>query len=199
MQRPIPVIIIVSILILLIVGGYFLGWPKYQEFGDKKLEVEGKDTEIRQKQEYLSKLEVFSDRLSEYSDELAEIDFALPTEPSIAALFIFFQKISSENGLILKDTDLGELFSSETPETPETPGTPGERIQKMPFSISVTGSYPALKNFLSVVYRNTRLIEVNSISFSFPEEEEGLFTFNLALETHAYQPKAEKEEAETPE
>lgn len=191
MQRSI-LIIIVSFLILLIVGGYFLGWPKYQEFEDKKLEVEGKDTEIKQKQEYLSKLEVFSDRLSEYSDELAEIDFALPTEPSIAALFIFFQKISSENGLILKDTDLGGLFSSETL------GTPGERIQKMPFSISVTGSYPALKNFLSAVYRNTRLIEVNSISFSSPEEE-GLFTFNLALETHAYQPKAEKEKAETTE
>ncbi len=192
MQRSI-LIIIVSFLILLIVGGYFLGWPKYQELEDKKLEVEGKDTEIKQKQEYLSKLEVFSDRLSEYSDELAEIDFALPIEPSIAALFIFFQKISSENGLILKDTDLGGLFSSETL------GTPGERIQKMPFSISVMGSYPALKNFLSVVYKNTRLIEVNSISFSSPEEEESLFTFNLALKTHAYQPKAEKEKAETPE
>jgi Tfp pilus assembly protein PilO len=192
MQRTIP-IIIVSFLILLIIGGYFLGWPKYQEFENKKLEVQGKDTEIKQKQEYLSKLEVFSDRLSEYSDELAEVDFALPIKPSIAALFIFFQKISSENGLIFKDTDLGGLFSSETTETPE------ERIQKMPFSISVMGSYPALKNFLSVVYKNTRLIEVNSISFSSPEEEEGLFTFNLALETHAYQPKAKKEEAETPE
>lgn len=191
MQRPI-LIIIVGFLILLVIGGYFLWWPKYQELGDKKLEVEGKDTEIRQKEEYLSKLEVFSDRLSGYSDELAEIDFALPTEPSIAALFIFFQKTSSENGLILKDTDLGELFSSEAPKTPE------ERIQKMPFSISVTGSYPALKNFLSVVYKNTRLIEVNSISFSSPEEK-GLFIFNLALETHAYQPKAEKEEAEIPE
>ena len=187
MKRPI-LIIIVGFLILLAVGGYFLGWPKYQEFGDKKLEVEGKDTEIKQKEEYLSKLEVFSNRLSEYNNELAEIDFALPVEPSIAALFIFFQKTISENGLILKDTDLGELFSSEIQ------GTPGERIQKMPFSISVTGSYPALKNFLSVVYRNTRLIEVNSISF--PSSEEGLFTSNLVLETHAYQPKAEKKEAE---
>lgn len=190
-QRIIP-IVIVGLLILLAIGGYFFWWPKYQDFGDKKLEVEGKETEIKQKEGYLSRLEVFSDKMSEYSDELAKIDSALPADPSIAALYIFLKTASSENGLILKDTDLGALYSSETLVTSE------DRIQKMPFSISVSGSYLAFKNFLSVVYRNTRLIEVNSISFSSPEEGEDLFTFNLALRTHAYQEiEEEGEGAET--
>lgn len=184
-QRFIPIIII-GILILLIIGGYFLWWPKYQEFRNKRLEIEGKEADIRQKQEYFSKLEGFSNKLSEYTDEIVKVNSALPDDPSVAALFIFFQKISSENGLILENTDLGRLFS------PEALGVFDEEIKKMPFSVSVSGSYSALKNFLSAIYRNTRLVEVNSITFSYPEEG-GLFTFDLALETYTHQPTKAQE------
>lgn len=177
-QRIIPIIII-FFLILLAAGGYFLWLPEYQEFGNKKAEVEGKDAEIKQKQERLSELEAISVKLSEYSSEVAKINSALPSEPSVAAIFNFIQKTSSENGLILSDIDIGELYSLEPA---------GEEVQKMPFSISVSGSYPALKNFLSAIYKNSRLIEVKSISFAYPAEEKkgSIFIFDLNLETHAY-------------
>lgn len=176
MSRIIPIVIIV-LLFTLILGGYFFWWPKYQEFRNKRLELETKDENIIQREEHLSELENFSDKLTEYKDELSKIDSALPADPSIAALFYFFLKASSENGLILTSHDLGRLYSLESSK---------ERIQKMPFTISLSGSYPAFKNFLSTIYKNARLFEINSISFSSPEEEE-LFTFSLSLETHVFQ------------
>jgi len=115
--------------------------------------------------------------LSTYKEQLSKIDSALPKDPSVAALFNFFQKTSSENGLILTEVDMSGLFSSESS---------GERIQKMSFSISVSGSYSAFKNFLSAVYRNSRLIKVKSISFSSSEQRKDLFDFNLNLETQSY-------------
>lgn len=179
MSQRIISIIIIFFLILLFAGGYFLWSPKYQEFGNKKAEVEGKDAEIKQKQERLSELEAISVKLSEYSNEVSKINSALPIEPSVAAIFNFIQKAASENGLILSDIDIGGLYSLEAG---------GERVQKMPFSISVLGSYSALKNFLSAIYKNSRLIEVKSISFASPGEEMkgGLFIFNLNLQTHAH-------------
>ncbi len=185
MPRIIPIIIVI-ILIALILGGYFLLWPKYQEFKSKKLEVETKDENIRQKGEYLSRLESNANKLSEYANELSKIDTALSVDPSKPNLYNFILKTSAENGLILNSVDIGEVSSEE------------EEIQKIPLSISVSGSYPAFKNFLSVIYKNTRLFEINSISFSSPgETEEGreLFIFSLVFETHVYK-EAEVGEAE---
>lgn len=177
-QRIIPIIII-FFLILLAAGSYFLWLPKYQEFGNKKTEVEGKDAEIKQKEERLSELEAISGKLSAYSSEVSKINSALPSEPSVAAIFNFIQKATSENGLVLSDTDIGELYSLESSE---------ETIQKMPFSISISGSYPAFKNFLSSLYKNSRLVEVESISFASPTEEKkgSIFIFDLKLLTHAH-------------
>ncbi len=186
MSRIIPIIIII-ILLALALGGYFLWWPEYQEFKNKGLELEIKNENVRQKEEYLSKLDGHINKLSEHANELSKIDIALSTDPSKPTLYNFIMKISAENGLILDSLNIGEVSSKE------------EGIQKIPLSISVSGSYTAFKNFLSVIYKNTRLFEIDSIGFSSPreteeEEEKKIFTFSLVLKTHAYKETEIKEE-----
>ncbi len=177
MPRVIPIIIVI-ILLALTLGGYFLWWPEYQEFKDKKLELEMKNENVRQKEEHLSKLDGYINKFSEHANEFSKIDTALSTDPSKPTLYNFILKTSAENGLILNSVDIGEISSEE------------KGIQKIPLSISVSGSYVAFKNFLSVIYKNTRLFEIDSIGFSSSGEieEEGreLFTFSLVLKTHAY-------------
>jgi len=178
-QKNLSVIVIVVLSLLIIIGGYLLWLPKYQEFGNKKEELETKDQRIKEREEYLVNLGKLSERLSGYKEEISNIETALPIEPSIAALFEFLKKTSSENGLFIKDTNIGKLYSSSRK-------SPAERIQKMPFSISFIGSYSSFKYFLSFIYQNSRLIEVKSIKFSSPAKGENLFTFDLGLETYAY-------------
>lgn len=176
-QKYLPIIVILVLILLIIAGGYFFCWPKYQQFSVKKQELETKDEEIKKREEYLAGLESLLEKLKSFEQEISKIETALPTQPSIAALFKFLQKTSSENGLILEDTNIGQLYNLEKTEG---------RVQKMPFSISLTGSYSSFKNFLSSLYQNSRLIEVKLISFSSPtEEESNLFTFELTLETYA--------------
>ncbi len=178
MSRP---ILIVSILLvfLIVLGGYFFWWPEYQNFQGLKLALEKKKAEFEQAEKYLSGLKTLSDKFAGYRDEVAKVDSALPSEPSIPALFDFIQKTGSQNGLILEEINLDKLPLGEG------------RIRKIPFSITVSGAYPAFKNFLSAVYRNARLIEVNSINFSSPIAEEkgggsNFFKFVLNLEAHSY-------------
>lgn len=179
-------IIFVLIIIGLIAGGYFFILPKYQEFNQKKKEVEFTDEEFRAKEEYLFNIENTLKELLKYEEEVSKIDSALPSDPSIAALLNYFQKESSQNGLILKDIDVSGLFTQEAA---------GDKIQKMPFSLTVAGSYASFKNFVLAVYKNTRLIEIKSIKFSnvFQETEKGpvtkdLFDFALEVETQSYNP-----------
>jgi len=120
-------------------------------------------------------LEALSERLLTYREQLSKIDSAFPASPSPAVIFNFFQKASSENGLILTEINMDGTEQSS-----------GERIQEMYFSISVSGSYSAFKNFLSAIYASSRLIEVKSINFSSSEEGRDLFDFNLELKTQSY-------------
>lgn len=177
MLRLLPIIILILIA-LIILGGYYFWWPKYQEFSEKKLEIEKKDEDIKQKEEYLAELNALSEKLQSYQEALTKIDTALPTDFSIAALYNFLRKTSAENGLILKEQNLAGLYTQKR--------TLQERVQKMPFAISLSGSYSAFKNFLSAIYKNEKLFEVNSINLSSPKEGKDLFLFDLELETYIY-------------
>lgn len=180
MSRLIPIISILLI-ILIIAGGYFLWWPKYQQFEDLRIKVTNKTERIRQEEEYFVELDALSKKLAEYEPELEKINSALPLElnPSIPALFNFVQKKGSENGLILKDINL-EKVSLKTP-------VESEKVQNIVFTILVSGSYSSLKNFLAAIYNNERLIEVEKISFSEPKEAaKGIFDFTLQLKAHVF-------------
>ena len=187
-KKIIPIIFI-SIIILLIGAGYFLVWPKFQDFRAKRKEIEVKKEEITLKEEYLLNLSNVSEELLMYKDEISKIDSVLPVDPSVAALFSYFQKTSSENGLIFKEIDVSQLFGSQ-----QTKSTEG-KIRKMPFSIMLTGSYASVKNLILAVYLNARLIEIKSMDFSLFSEEEvkNLFDFSLKVETQSYNPSYTQE------
>jgi len=186
--RLIPIISII-ILILLGAGGYFFWWPQYQEFKQQGTLLEEKTRGLEEKNNYYSKLEAISNELNTYKDELDKIDSALPAEVSLPILFDFMQKTSMENGLILGDISSSKGAISSL----RSGGNTG--IEKVSLSIFLSGSYSAFKNFLSAIYKNSRLIEVDSVSFSSPTEGE-LFDFNLSLETYVF-PKKEVEKAGT--
>lgn len=185
-KKYIP-LILVLIFILLVGGGYFLISPKFQELRIKKLEIETQDEAFRRKEEHFLNLENTLEQLSKYEDQISKINSALPSRPSGPDLLNYLQKISSENGLILKNVNASGLFNVQ--------GVPGEKIKKLPISVSLMGSYASLKSFILVLYKSARLIEIKSIAFSRgagqdlggeTETAQDLFDFQLELETHSY-------------
>lgn len=171
----------IIILILSLAAGFIFWWPKFQNFLLLKNELETKEKAVAQKKDYFLKLKQISDRLENYSSELAKIDPALSTDPdtNIPILIRFMMNIASENGLLLGNLTLSPDAVSD--------GT-GE-IKNLSFNIEATGSYVAFKNFLSNLYKNSRIFEIDSISFSSPDEKTKPFSFNLTIRTHFYSPK----------
>jgi len=170
-------IISVCLLILVILGGIFLWRPQFQQFREKTLRLQEKEVELEQKKEHYTKIADVYAQLSDYEEELAKIDSALPKELSTPTLLYFIQKKASENGLILEEIKMGRIISEQENEA---------GIQEVSFVVSVAGSYSAFKNFLTAVYNNAKLVEVDSISFGALREEESLFTFELSLSTNFY-------------
>jgi Tfp pilus assembly protein PilO len=212
MLRSIPIISVIGVFILFvaILGGYYFWLPEYGDFQTLKLKLEAERKRIAYAEEHFSKLQDISRKLEEYKDEIKKIDSALPVEFSISALFNFIQGNCSKNGLILEEisldksslSGLGKITPGENSASSEASQTgaqldvrqEGDDIEDIPFSISVFGTYSGFKDFITDIYKNARIIEVDSIEFSSDFSEEGieagsredLFVFDLRLKTHHY-------------
>ncbi|PIS39508.1 MAG: hypothetical protein COT33_01570 [Candidatus Nealsonbacteria bacterium CG08_land_8_20_14_0_20_38_20] len=153
--------------------GFFLVWPKAQEFRRGKAEIQQKETEFRNLKGYLSELRSVSEELQKYPTEISKIETALPSRFSLPSLINELQRITSERGLILKSYSLGSLPGQES------------GIKEFSLALILSGSYSAFKDFLFVLERSSRLIEIESISFSSPEEGKPS-DFNLGAKVYSY-------------
>jgi Tfp pilus assembly protein PilO len=179
MSRPLAIIIG---LILLLVLGIAVVFPKYQNLNLLQLKVKEKEAALQSEKEYFSNLSEISEKLKKYEESLSKINSALPTEPKFPTLFDFLQTAASQNGLVLKKI------------TPALPGSlKGElakegwnpEIRKTGISLQVSGFYPSFKNFLSTLEKTARMIELESVSF-FTLEEVGPIDFNLRIKVYSY-------------
>ncbi|MDP2966935.1 MAG: type 4a pilus biogenesis protein PilO [bacterium] len=169
-----PIITIVSFLIVIVTTVAIL-WPKFQELKIIQKNIEEKRLELQTKEEYFLKLSETKTKLEGYQEEVSRINSALPDNPSLPSLFNYLQKTSSESGLVLeKISPFTVSFSEDFPN-----------LQETVFNIGVTGSYLSFRNFLSILEKSSRLIGVENISFSSPEEKES-FVFDLKLKVYSY-------------
>ena len=176
MNRPIVIIICFLVVLILI---FALILPKKVDLDLSQKKVAEKMTEIQGKEEYLSNLSRLSAELKNYPSSLSKIDLALPAEPNLPGLFDFLQKVTSQSGLILVSLRPSAAFPAVVLEerAPE--------FQETRFSLEVSGSYPAFKDFLSLLEKSARLIEVEAVSFS-SGLGEGLIKFELTIKVRSY-------------
>jgi len=174
------------ILILVIIGcgvaGYFLVWPKYQEFDNLKKEFEIKDEQLKEKQNYNSELDILAESLKQHSEKIAKINTALPDQPSVAALYYFIKELDSETGLDFEDINISTLFASKKQTST------GRSYDDMSFSVSMSGSYSEFKTFLKSLYLNSRIVEIQSLKFSQYPEIRNRYMLDLDLNTHKFNP-----------
>lgn len=168
-----PLIIAISLFLTLLLGIGFL-WPKYQDLKDIQQKIKNQQAELQSREEYFSGLISISEELKKYQDSLSKINSALPEDPLLPSLCDFLQKAASQSGLVLKG-----ISPSLASPLKELSG-----IWETSLSLQLEGSYSSFKNFLSIIEKSARLIEVENISFS--TEKETPTTFHLRIKVYSY-------------
>jgi Tfp pilus assembly protein PilO len=153
--------------------GAALTYPSFISYFQKRGDLEQRKTELDYSQEYFSKLKKMERELEEYSEETGKIEKALPEYFSVPAFFANMQKLASQGGLILNSIS-GKAITS------------GGSLQTHSYGLSLSGTYSNFNNYLSILEKSAKLIEIKSFSFSSPEEEEETTNFNLTVETKSY-------------
>ena len=145
-------------------------------------------------------------------ENLDRVDSALPLGAHASEFLVSLESYTVGNAVSLKRVDLvspsGEKKSSssapaasgQTGES-KTAGTPvpsqpkpaagstaspkpESSVAELPFSVEVSGSYDALKKFLSALEHNIRLIDVSDISFNAPAKAGDPMSFTLKAKTY---------------
>lgn len=165
------ILIAASLSLLLI---FTLVFPRYRDLDYLKKEILGKEAELHSQEEHLQHLLEVSEEIQEREESISKIDSAIPKVAFLPELLNFFQKTASQSGLILEEVLSKAVSSGEE-----------EDIKTTRVDITLKGYYFDFKNFLLIVEKSARLIEIESIHFSSDKSEE-LFTFELSTKVHSY-------------
>lgn len=171
-MRNYPLYIVIALIISLLFIFFFLV-PKYKDFVFIKQENTKILAELQSHQEYFEQLQGITEKIILNSQNLLTMEVALPEKSSLTKIFGFFQKTASFSGLVLEDISSESGFLAER-----------KNIKVTRIKLSLGGSYASLKNFLSVIEKSARLIEIDNISFSSPTKES--FDFNVEIKVHSY-------------
>ena len=157
--------------------GAMVSWPRFQEMKKDRENIISLKQALEQRETYFLALKKDRDRLGGYQKQLSKIAYALPddAELNLPSIFRFLQRISTETRLTL--TEIRPFTITPLEVRPE--------IKKTQFGFQVTGSYASFQDFLIRLERSARIIKVEEISFSTPDEGE-LFFFDVAIKVHSY-------------
>lgn len=158
----------------------FMVWPQYQKLQDVNAKVDKAQTRLQQRKDYVNELQSLSKRLKEHEKEMKKVESVLPSKPSLSSLLRFLSKASNDHGLQLKN--VGGLSKTSLENN----------VEKVEVNLTLIGSYSAFKNFVKAVEKSSRIIEVETVNFRMPEQQEEERKrrpkFKLKFSTHYYTP-----------
>lgn len=168
-------------LVLILVFGALMLWPRYQELIVVRGEVLQKQMELDQTEDYLSQLEVLVKKLDKYAEEMKRVESALPKSPNLPSFFHWLQGNCAQNGLLLESVGpyKAKLLSEES------------KLQETEAEFVVKGEFPAFSDLLVALEKSARLAQIVSISFSQPDRELNLapgeiFSFEVIIKLYSY-------------
>ncbi|MDO8424539.1 MAG: type 4a pilus biogenesis protein PilO [bacterium] len=170
MNRPVTIIVCLTFAAIMAIA---LVFPKKGELDSSAKKVNEKKAELQSKEVYFTSLEKTSEEFGKYPTQLAKIASALPQTSQLPTLFDFLQKASSQTGMVLTNI---------TPLTGKSSGGI-EGVNDNSVNLVVSGTYPAFRDFLRVLEKSSRLIEIENISFSIREKAP---EFNLKIKVYSF-------------
>ncbi len=162
--------------------------PKYDAVSSLMKEISVLRDDLNKKIEIKQKIDELEARYETYKGQLAKVSEILPPAKDYPGLLVTIQQLTSTAGLIMNDIDIKAEEAAAAKgiiKTAKTAPAEEEIFKKLGISLSVAGSYEQFKAFLGLLETNIRIIDVESVDFTYSDKE--LTKFNIQAKTY-YQP-----------
>lgn len=173
-NRLIPIALLFILAVVVVVLGV---WPSYQDFVDLKKQAETKEVELKNRESYVESLREIERLINERESDIAKLDIVIPNNAEVPLLYNLLQKISSGSGLLFREVisvvKKGEDFDSG--------------LNIISVNMEVEGTYAGIRNFLISARKAERLLDVKSVDFTVPDEdEEKPIKFLIEVDSFSY-------------
>jgi len=153
---------------------FVLVLPAYKKLQTLNAKVFEKEVSLQFQQEYFDKLRNIADKVEGKEKSFEKIKSAIPQGNDLASLMNYFQRSASKAGVSIESISPAIVASSQS-----------KKIHASKINLIVSGQYSNFKEFLAIVEKSARLIEIENIDFQSPESGDP-FTFNLSTKIHYY-------------
>ena len=144
-------------------SGYFLVWPKWNEYNISASELNAAKERKARTEEAKKQLQTFLEGYKSQGDKVAVANSALPTKDVAMHLVLNdLDRWARQSGVVLSNTT-----PSDRPEA--LLSAPSNSIQYQEIQMNGSGAYPSLNNFITLMESNQRLFDIQELSISSSE------------------------------
>lgn len=165
-------------IILLLFGAslvYFFGLPAFNSIAELRSQSEVLVTVIERTESLnQSVANLFANYQTISSNDISSLDILVPNQIDNVKLILEIQQLAEKYGLAVQTIDVSSLGDNRLAE---------QNINSVSFSADVAGFYDDFVDFLIALERSQRLIDINSVSFSAKDSEEG-YRYSLSVTTY---------------
>lgn len=161
--------------------------PKYDSVSSLMKEISVLQSDLDKKIEIKQKIDDLEARYETYKGQIAKVSEILPPTKDYPGLLVTIQQLASTAGMMMNNIDVKDVEAAAVKGIIKTKTSPAEEevFKKMTITMTVSGSYEQFKAFLNLLETNIRIIDVDSVDFTYSEKE--LTKFNIQATTY-YQP-----------
>lgn len=152
----------------------YLILPEQFLLQDSKSKLKAEELEIIQAKQHVASLQNIAKGIKNNAKYLTIIKESIPNKPSLPSFLNMLQQNAVQSGLVLKDV------SANFPQ--RSAGFSDKKIQTIQVAIKLIGDYQSFKNFLNLLEKSTKIVNVKHIEIS---PQKGSF-LNLQLLVETY-------------
>jgi Tfp pilus assembly protein PilO len=180
------------LLVVIVLFGWFLIWPRYQAWQESKQALAATQTELDSLEHDESVINKLSQTLQQSGSSVRLLDEALPLESRISRAHVLIAQVAQNSGLQLASIGLDGSntgIAAADPLTKTGPYGVTRSLQTTVLSVALTGTVPQFQSFLEGLQSNGRLVDLQNLEVRTADTK---VQFRIKVQLYTYAPQSQE-------
>lgn len=179
----------IFLLIVIVVGYFYLVAPKYDAYAAGRDELATLEAKQREANDQKAAFVTLAQKLESSPDALVALDAALPLDSKPSRLYVLVENILQRSGIVAGSVSVDHPSSVVVAGASSKPEDSASRaVQPTSIVISATSTIDQLNQFLRGLETSGRIFEVTDLTVG--QAREGQVVFKVTARAYAYLPGA---------